>query len=119
MKGWVELRGGPLPPTLGAVISQPLDRGGAELRAGLAQDDGRTGLCAPHGLVPTLASLPEDVTNFQPRLFECSSPMGHLVLSEMVFFSQEDLDKHDIMLLDTYHEVRRPLLPDWRVSVSV
>ncbi|KAF6313736.1 villin like [Rhinolophus ferrumequinum] len=53
---------------------------------------------------PSNKSLPEDVTNFQPRLFECSSPMGHLVLSEMVFFSQEDLDKHDIMLLDTCHE---------------
>ncbi|KAF6313737.1 villin like [Rhinolophus ferrumequinum] len=54
---------------------------------------------------PSNKSLPEDVTNFQPRLFECSSPMGHLVLSEMVFFSQEDLDKHDIMLLDTCHEI--------------
>nr|XP_019583183.1 PREDICTED: villin-like protein isoform X3 [Rhinolophus sinicus] len=54
---------------------------------------------------PSNKSLPEDVSNFQPRLFECSSPMGHLVLSEVVFFSQEDLDKHDIMLLDTCHEI--------------
>ncbi|VFV38075.1 villin-like isoform 1 [Lynx pardinus] len=49
--------------------------------------------------------LPEDVSGFQPRLFECSSHMGHLVLTEMVFFSQEDLDKYDIMLLDTWQEI--------------
>ncbi|XP_044893820.1 villin-like protein isoform X4 [Felis catus] len=49
--------------------------------------------------------LPEDVSGFQPRLFECSSHAGHLVLTEMVFFSQEDLDKYDIMLLDTWQEI--------------
>ncbi|KAM5233389.1 villin-like protein isoform 3-T3 [Hipposideros larvatus] len=54
---------------------------------------------------PSNKSLPEDVSNFQPRLFECSSPMGHLVLTEVVFFSQGDLDKYDIMLLDTWHEI--------------
>uniref|UniRef100_A0A673UGK9 Villin like n=1 Tax=Suricata suricatta TaxID=37032 RepID=A0A673UGK9_SURSU len=48
---------------------------------------------------------PEDVSGFQPRLFECSSQMGRLVLTEMVFFRQEDLDKYDIMLLDTWHEI--------------
>ena len=57
----------------------------------------------------TLASLPEDVSGFQPRLFECSSQNGHLVLVEVVFFSQEDLDKNDVMLLDTWQEVRQPL----------
>nr|KAF6476844.1 villin like [Rousettus aegyptiacus] len=49
-------------------------------------------------------SLPEDVSSFQPRLFECSSPVGQLVLTEVVFFSQDDLDKYDIMLLDTWQE---------------
>lgn len=39
--------------------------------------------------------------------------MGHLVLTEMVFFSQEDLDKYDIMLLDTWQEVRWPPLSGW------
>ncbi|KAM6169231.1 villin-like protein [Rhynchocyon petersi] len=48
---------------------------------------------------------PEETPSFQPRLFECSSQMGCLVLTEMVFFSQEDLDKHDIMLLDTWVEI--------------
>ncbi|XP_036074581.1 villin-like protein isoform X4 [Rousettus aegyptiacus] len=50
-------------------------------------------------------SLPEDVSSFQPRLFECSSPVGQLVLTEVVFFSQDDLDKYDIMLLDTWQEI--------------
>ncbi|CAD7673278.1 unnamed protein product [Nyctereutes procyonoides] len=33
------------------------------------------------------------------------SQMGQLVLTEVVFFSQEDLDKYDIMLLDTWQEI--------------
>ncbi|XP_006890717.1 PREDICTED: villin-like protein [Elephantulus edwardii] len=49
--------------------------------------------------------LPKEASSFQPRLFECSSQMGSLVLSEVTFFSQEDLDKHDVMLLDTWEEV--------------
>lgn len=69
--------------------------------------------------MPTLASLPEDVSSFQPRLFECSSHHDHLVLMEVVFFSQEDLDKYDVMLLDAWQEVRRPPLAYWGVSVSV
>lgn len=93
-------------------------RRGAVLRAGLASAGERHGaLCGPHSLVPTLASLPGDVSSFQPRLFECSSPTGPLVLTEVVFFSQEDLDKYDIMSLDTWQEVRRPLPPDGGVSV--
>ncbi|KAM7064328.1 LOW QUALITY PROTEIN: villin-like protein [Molossus nigricans] len=49
-------------------------------------------------------SLPEDVSSF-PRLFECSGHNGHLVLMEVVFFSQDDLDKYDVMLLDTWQEI--------------
>ncbi|XP_067609895.1 villin-like protein isoform X6 [Pseudorca crassidens] len=54
---------------------------------------------------PSSKRLPEDVSDFQPRLFECSIQMGPLVLTEVVFFSQEDLDKYDIMLLDTWEEI--------------
>ncbi|XP_016796181.1 villin-like protein isoform X4 [Pan troglodytes] len=54
---------------------------------------------------PSNKRLPEEVPSFQPRLFECSSHMGCLVLAEVVFFSQEDLDKYDIMLLDTWQEI--------------
>lgn len=78
---------------------------------GEAVSHGRVGaLSAPlTAWLPTLARLPEDVSSFQPRLFECSGQMGHLVLTEVVFFSQEDLDKYDIMLLDAWQEVR----PGW------
>lgn len=94
------------------------------LRASLAQAGKRhRAICAPHGPVPTLVRLPEDVSSFQPRLFECSSQTGHVVLMEVMFFSQEDLDKYDIMLLDTWQEVRQPppawVECEWSVSVSV
>ncbi|CAH6777531.1 Vill [Phodopus roborovskii] len=42
---------------------------------------------------PSNRRLPEEASSIQPRLFECSSPSGCLVLTEVVFFSQEDLDK--------------------------
>lgn len=51
--------------------------------------------------------------SIQPRLFECSSHAGCLVLTEVLFFGQEDLDKYDIMLLDTCQEVKWPLLFGW------
>ncbi|XP_036287697.1 villin-like protein [Pipistrellus kuhlii] len=54
---------------------------------------------------PSNKSLPEEVSGLQPRLFECSSQHDHLVLMEVVFFGQEDLDKYDVMLLDAWHEV--------------
>ncbi|XP_057411806.1 villin-like protein isoform X2 [Balaenoptera acutorostrata] len=54
---------------------------------------------------PSSKRLPEDVSDFQPRLFECSIQTGSLVLTEVVFFSQEDLDKYDVMLLDTWEEI--------------
>uniref|UniRef100_A0A2K6P3D7 Villin like n=1 Tax=Rhinopithecus roxellana TaxID=61622 RepID=A0A2K6P3D7_RHIRO len=54
---------------------------------------------------PSKKRLPEEVPRFQPRLFECSRQMGCLVLAEVVFFSQEDLDEYDIMLLDTWQEI--------------
>lgn len=60
-----------------------------------------------------LARLPEEVCSTQPRLFECSSHSGCLVLTEVLFFGQEDLDKYDIMLLDTCQEVRLGLAPAW------
>lgn len=67
---------------------------------------------------PPLARLPEELSSIQARLFECSSPSGCLVLTEMVFFSQEDLDKYDIMLLDTCQEVRQPLPSGWTGNVG-
>ncbi|XP_050996111.1 villin-like protein isoform X1 [Acomys russatus] len=49
--------------------------------------------------------LAEEVSSVQPRLFECSSHSGCLVLTEVLFFGQEHLDQYDIMLLDTCHEI--------------
>lgn len=62
---------------------------------------------------PSNKRLPEEVWSIQPRLFECSSHAGCLVLTEVLFFGQEDLDKYDIMLLDTCQEVKWPLLFGW------
>ncbi|XP_013369161.1 PREDICTED: villin-like protein isoform X2 [Chinchilla lanigera] len=59
------------------------------------------GAGAPGGIT----GLPGEASGFQPRLFECSSQMGCLVLTEVVFFGQEDLDKYDVILLDTWQEV--------------
>ncbi|XP_055985318.1 villin-like protein [Sorex fumeus] len=60
------------------------------------------GGCAPY---PRNKRLPEEDTSFPPRLFGCSSQSGRLVLTEVMFFQQEDLDKYGIMLLDTWQEV--------------
>ncbi|XP_058146579.1 villin-like protein [Dasypus novemcinctus] len=54
---------------------------------------------------PSPKRLPDVVCSFPPRLFECSRQGGSLVLAEMVPFSQEDLDEHDVMLLDTWEEI--------------
>uniref|UniRef100_A0A2K6GD46 Villin like n=1 Tax=Propithecus coquereli TaxID=379532 RepID=A0A2K6GD46_PROCO len=54
---------------------------------------------------PNSKRLPEEGCSRQPRLFECCSQMGCLVLTEVVFFSQEDLGKYDVMLLDTWQEI--------------
>ncbi|XP_044526108.1 villin-like protein isoform X2 [Gracilinanus agilis] len=44
-------------------------------------------------------------SHYQPRLFECSSQTGRFIMTEIMFFSQDDLDEDDIMLLDTWEEV--------------
>ncbi|XP_060036593.1 villin-like protein isoform X2 [Erinaceus europaeus] len=54
---------------------------------------------------PNSKRHPEDSSDFQPRLYECSSHVGSLVLTEVAFFSQDSLDKYDIMLLDTWQEI--------------
>lgn len=107
---WVELRGRLRRLTPEKLLPCPGVRSPV-LTVGVAQVVYKT-LCAPLAL----HRLPEEVSGFQPRLFECSSQMGHLILMEVVFFGQEDLDKYDIMLLDTWQEVRWPPLPGWVVN---
>lgn len=41
-----------------------------------------------------------------PRLFECSNQTGHFRITEVYDFAQSDLDEEDVMLLDTWEEVR-------------
>ncbi|XP_029444229.1 villin-like protein [Rhinatrema bivittatum] len=47
----------------------------------------------------------EAVMQHQPRLFECSNQTGRFIMTEIVDFSQEDLDEDDVMLLDTWEEI--------------
>ncbi|KAM9094036.1 villin-like protein isoform 2-T3 [Sarcophilus harrisii] len=47
----------------------------------------------------------ERTSSYQPRLFECSNQTGRFIMTEIMFFSQDDLDEDDIMLLDTWEEV--------------
>ncbi|XP_043832480.1 villin-like protein [Dromiciops gliroides] len=49
--------------------------------------------------------VPEKASSHQPRLFECSHHTGQFIMTEIMFFSQEDLGEDDIMLLDTWEEV--------------
>ncbi|XP_020820118.2 LOW QUALITY PROTEIN: villin-like protein [Phascolarctos cinereus] len=49
--------------------------------------------------------LQKKTSSCQPRLFECPSQTDRFILTEIVFFSQGDLDEDDIMLLDTWEEV--------------
>jgi len=43
--------------------------------------------------------------SFEPRLFLCSNASGTFKVEEIPDFSQEDLSKDDVMLLDAYSEV--------------
>nr|XP_033787634.1 villin-like protein [Geotrypetes seraphini]XP_033787635.1 villin-like protein [Geotrypetes seraphini] len=47
----------------------------------------------------------EAVMQHEPRLFECSNQTGRFIMTEIVDFSQEDLDEDDVMLLDTWDEI--------------
>ncbi|KAM4706373.1 villin-like protein [Rhinophrynus dorsalis] len=47
----------------------------------------------------------EAVVQYKPRLFECSNQTGRFIMTEVVDFSQSDLDEDDIMLLDTWEEI--------------
>lgn len=40
-----------------------------------------------------------------PRLFECSNKTGTFLATEIVDFTQDDLDENDVYLLDTWDQV--------------
>ncbi|XP_053323586.1 villin-like protein [Spea bombifrons] len=47
----------------------------------------------------------EAVVQYKPRLFECSNQTGRFIMTEVVDFTQSDLDEDDVMLLDTWEEL--------------
>lgn len=57
-------------------------------------------------LVPSALRLQREVVYHSPRLFECSNQTGQFRITEVDDFTQADLDEEDVMLLDTWDEVR-------------
>ncbi|XP_053564187.1 advillin [Bombina bombina] len=49
--------------------------------------------------------LQQEVSDFQPRLFECSNKTGRFIMTEVTDFTQDDLDPSDVMLLDTWDQI--------------
>lgn len=50
--------------------------------------------------------LQRELVHHSPRLFECSNQTGQFRMTEVDDFDQSDLDEEDVMLLDTWEEVR-------------
>lgn len=51
--------------------------------------------------------LQEENLSVPPRLFECSNKTGRFLATEIVDFTQDDLDENDVYLLDTWDQVCR------------
>uniref|UniRef100_A0A8B9V011 Villin 1 n=1 Tax=Anas zonorhyncha TaxID=75864 RepID=A0A8B9V011_9AVES len=49
--------------------------------------------------------LQEENPSLPPRLFECSNKTGKFQATEIVDFTQDDLDENDVYLLDTFDQV--------------
>ncbi|XP_035411988.1 villin-1 [Cygnus atratus] len=49
--------------------------------------------------------LQEENSSMPPRLFECSNKTGRFLATEIVDFTQDDLDENDVYLLDTWDQV--------------
>lgn len=57
--------------------------------------------------------LQEENPSLPPRLFECSNKTGKFQATEIVDFTQDDLDENDVYLLDTFDQVRRGQRRGW------
>ncbi|KAM6421123.1 villin-1 isoform 2-T2 [Rhynochetos jubatus] len=49
--------------------------------------------------------LQEETPSVAPRLFECSNKTGTFLATEIVDFTQDDLEENDVYLLDTWDQV--------------
>ncbi|NWX55907.1 VILI protein, partial [Promerops cafer] len=49
--------------------------------------------------------LQEENPSVSPRLFECSNKTGTFLATEIIDFTQDDLDESDVYLLDTWDQV--------------
>ncbi|KAM4796909.1 advillin [Rhinophrynus dorsalis] len=49
--------------------------------------------------------LQQEITDFHPRLFECSNKTGRFIVTEVTNFTQDDLEQTDVMLLDTWDQI--------------
>ncbi|XP_066855553.1 villin-1 [Anser cygnoides] len=49
--------------------------------------------------------LQEENSSVPPRLFECSNKTGRFLATEIVDFTQDDMDENDVYLLDTWDQV--------------
>lgn len=50
--------------------------------------------------------LQQEILDVQSRLFECSNKTGQFIVTEITDFTQDDLNPGDVMLLDTWDQVR-------------
>lgn len=50
--------------------------------------------------------LQQEILDVQSRLFECSNKTGRFIVTEITDFTQDDLNPGDVMLLDTWDQVR-------------
>jgi len=55
------------------------------------------------GAYASAADLPDPVR--EPRLFQCSNATGSFRVEEIFNFTQDDLERDDVFLLDTFNEV--------------
>lgn len=69
-------------------------------------------------LIPIMLTplrLQEENSSVSPRLFECSNKTGTFLATEIVDFTQDDLEESDVYLLDTWDQVSWGRM-EWRTD---
>lgn len=60
---------------------------------------------SPIPITLTPFRLQEENPSVPPRLFECSNKTGTFLATEIIDFTQDDLEESDVYLLDTWDQV--------------